>query len=310
MANFIDENGNLIEIEKTFSYHGVELAAVKNGENRVEVFEPAYGTKLDVGSYEKRLAYEDDGERIRRNLDRISGTKNSCEMEKNFLPEIAFSVIRDDKKAMNRAFNRTFVEKVEALRQAVKAKVKKGMVLGMAFAVCACAMPKLSAESYDIGMDGSIQPTIISMSQFSTEEDYYRHCAFVKVVDVDSVKKSLEKDALELFKEDYPKLKEGTKKYVKTLKENFPEYVKYVAEGEETDLPGVKRPYYWKFAPSLGSIMDLDNGKALLLGNHCLITSGAKEYIENVKSGKIQQNIEVSQDKTAKRDVSSYERGA
>ena len=53
-----------------------------------------------------------------------------------------------------------------------------------------------------------------------------------------------------------------------------------------------------------------ENGNSLLLGNHYLITSGAQEYIENVKSGKIQQNIEISQDKTAKRDVSSYERGA
>ena len=124
------------------------------------------------------------------------------------------------------------------------------------------------------------------------------------------MKESLLSDAMDLFKGNNPKLKEGTKKFNKAIEESFSEYVRYVAQGEENEFGG-RIPYVTKFSGGNRVPSELDDGKALLFNSsNTLITSEARQLVEDVKAGKTKLSVDVQKEKTAKRDVSAFERGA
>lgn len=280
--DFIDENGTKQKVNDRFSYHGVELVTVKNKYNRLEVYEPAYGTRLQAGTYDILFSLNRKVNEIGDDLDLVSTFSDKCREEKNYLPQIAFEVIEKNKQVKNREINRKFVEKVEALRNVIKEKVKKGLAVGFAFVMCASFMPKLAAET------PGVQPKYVSMAQYQNPVDYYRENIAKNVIDIKAVKHSLNEDAKAYLRKTQPGLKETNKKYPAALTKTIRDFATSTFAYNYLDQRFGKgeKPFV---------MMDEDYGSTVIFyrntGN--LVLPEVQGYVRKVANGSVEPELEL-----------------
>ena len=282
---FIDENGFTKVINDKFSYHGVELVTVKNSDNKLEVFEPAYGVQIQEGQYDILFSTNHKLGEISKDLDERSVFKKSCESENNYLPEIAFNVIKENKSLKNPLFNKSFVEKVENLRQKVMQKVSKGVAIGFAFAVCASFAPKLSAQTFNVSYN---QPTI---KHIESPADYYKELYGSTIIDLNNIQHMLNEDAKSIIKENYPNLKESSKQYSKVLSSTIKELA--------TSSFGYN--YLNDKFMKMGSRLSVEDNTdemfeaSFFSDSNVLVLAEANRYISDVGHGKIEPKLEINQ---------------
>ncbi len=288
--NFIDENGDAQIINDEFMYHGVNLVTVKDKSNKLEVYEPCYGTKVQTGKYDILFSVNNKLNEIGKDLDEHSYFKESCENEKNYLPEIAFNIIKGNKKIRNILWNKIFSEKIEKLRASVMDKVKKGVAIGIAFAACTCFAPKLAAEGNNI----DIQQTEIK--HFSNTINYYQKVYQANVIGVNEIVHMLNEDAKEIIHENFPLLKEGTKRYNQ----------KMAAIMKELSTSDFGYNYLNEKFFNGGSRLSVEDSSddmfegSFYSGSNVLVTAEANRYIYDVQKGNINPKIENNQIKNQK----------
>lgn len=154
----IDDNKlKIVHRNDFYDYHGVSLVVSKDNQDRGDyhLYEPAYG--IDVlnqsVSFNPKSSHEEKEKTISSHLDKESEKLDACKTEGNYLGQIAFDIIANNKKVKNPEYNKPFQEKIENLRKNVMEKLKKGVAITVAFAACACFAPKLSAEQGNFSIE-------------------------------------------------------------------------------------------------------------------------------------------------------------
>lgn len=271
---FIDGNDAVREFDSNnvFDYHGVSLVSLPVTEkaNAIRVYEPAYG--IDVfgndmpGSAQSSL------------LDAMAKGKESCQYEGNYLGEVAFNIIANDRQVKNPEYNKPFQEKIESMRKNVLAKIRKGVAITVAFAAVACFSPKLSAES-------SLTVKTVGMAQYDNPVVYYAENKASDVVTLEDFSHMLNEDAKSAIRQAYPKMKESDKKYKGLLEST----IKTFCDSSSGYLEK-------KFGSSRISVDDnnCDYAAFFFSDSGVLLSAEAVEYRAKVNRGTVSPDLELS----------------
>lgn len=151
----------LYDSSRNINYHGVTLVASPSAtaDNGFALYEPAYGIRIMDEPGKGFFRFNDNAEKkdtekaVANFLDKESSKLESCQEEGNYLGQVAFDIIANNREVKNKEHNKPFQEKIENLRKNVMEKLKKGVAITVAFAACACFAPKLSAEQGNFSIE-------------------------------------------------------------------------------------------------------------------------------------------------------------
>ena len=299
--DFINDNGIKLKINDKFSYHGVDLVTVKNNFNRLEVYEPAYGVKLLTGTYNIKSSENNKTDKIGKDLDALAAYSDKCNHEKNYLPEIAFDIIENNKQVKNKSFNKMFIEKIEQLRSVILDKIKKGMTIGFAFTLCTSFAPKLAADT------PITQIKQASVSQYNPV-DFYKEKMARNVIDIETVSHHLNEDAKAYLKERKPYLKETDKRYAAILSETIKDFATSTFAYNYMD-----QKFGNGYKPFV--MMDEDDSSTVIFYKNTgtLVLSEAQQYVLKIANGEVKPKLELNINSIKQQEINKnndYGRGA
>lgn len=270
---FIDENDKrkAFGSQDVFDYHGTSLIKINDRySDSVHVFEPAYGIDISGKPFSSDISPAA--------LDSLSENLDSCRHEGNYLGDIAFNIIANDRHVKNPDFNKPFQEKVEALRRKILSKLRRGVAVAVAFAAVACASPKLSAES-------SLTVKTVGMAQYDNPVVYYAENNASDVITLEDFTHMLNEDAKTALKQAYPRMKETDKKFKGLLEST----IKTFCDSSSGYLEK-------KFGSARFSVEDIDSDYTAFFfkDSGILLSSAAVEYKTKVSRDIISPDLELS----------------
>lgn len=288
----------LYDGSRNINYHGVTLVASPSAtaDNGFALYEPAYGIRIMDEPGKGFFRFNDNAEKkdtekaVANFLDKESSKLESCQEEGNYLGQVAFDIIANNREVKNKEHNKPFQEKVENLRKNVMEKLKKGVAITVAFAACACFAPKLAAQ------EGSMSVKTVSIGQYENPVEYYVNHKASNVVTLDDFAHMLNEDAKSLIKESYPKMKESNKNYKPLLEETIKELCNPMGNY-----------LFKKFGNSRLSVEDNTNDYSAFFYSETgtLLSAQASEYRAQVAHGEISPKLEINTDVSKKKNIDS-----
>lgn len=133
------------------SYHGLSLVErkTKESDKSYSLVEPAY--EVNVMSCKGHFIPE-----LAQNLlDEKSKKIDMCKDTKNFIPVIAFTILKDNLPVVNKKWNEKFVDKIESLKKSIKRNPKKIVLAAVAAASIFTSMPAFAKSKSDKNMNNS-----------------------------------------------------------------------------------------------------------------------------------------------------------
>lgn len=137
------------EVETPFDYHGTILTISENQSfGEVSIIEPAFDVELLTLEDDKLTPEEKKGD-FTQTLDNLAKKDEKCLAAKsdNYLPAIAAKIITENREVKNPNINKSFVTKVQELKQKVQKELKKGVATTIAISSVFAASPKLFANT-------------------------------------------------------------------------------------------------------------------------------------------------------------------
>ena len=139
----------VLSVETPFDYHGTILTISENQSfGEVSIIEPAFDVKLLTLEDDKLTPEEKKGD-FTQTLDNLAQKDETCLASKsdNYLPAIAAKIITENKEIKNPNINKSFVSKVQELKQKIQKELKKGVAITVAISSIFAASPKLFADT-------------------------------------------------------------------------------------------------------------------------------------------------------------------
>lgn len=139
----------VLSVETPFDYHGTILTISENQSfGEVSIIEPAFDVKLLTLDEDKLTPEEKKGD-FTQTFDNLAKKDEACLAAKsdNYLPAIAAKIITENREVKNPNINKSFVTKVQELKQKVQKELKKGVATTIAISSVFAASPKLFADT-------------------------------------------------------------------------------------------------------------------------------------------------------------------